>query len=216
MKKGFTHESTYNESKEWYTPAYIFDALGVEFDLDPCSPGAKIVPWIPAKRHLAVEDNGRMAHWEGSIWLNPPYGQDTPEWMNHLCTIYEVGVGCGIALVFCRSDTRWFHKYVPKADAVCFIKGRVQFIPADYANEYVLSDYRPYKGGGCGAASMLIAYGVEMAEALFNSGLGLTLPVSKNAEKFRAVRDFAGGGRRPHENLPRLSENRQGALFGGK
>ena len=23
MKKGFTHESTYNESKEWYTPKYL-------------------------------------------------------------------------------------------------------------------------------------------------------------------------------------------------
>ena len=37
-----------------------------------------------------------------------------------------------------------------------------------------------------------------------------TLPVSKNAEKFRTVRDFAGGGHRPHENLPRLSESGQG------
>ena len=39
MTSGFTHESTYNESKEWYTPRRIFDALGLEFDLDPCSPG---------------------------------------------------------------------------------------------------------------------------------------------------------------------------------
>ena len=26
-------------SQEWYTPPYIFDALGCRFDLDPASPG---------------------------------------------------------------------------------------------------------------------------------------------------------------------------------
>ena len=71
-------------------------------------------------------------------------------------------------------------------------------------------------GGGCGAGSMLIAYGEKMAEALFNSGLGLTLPVSRHTEKFRAVRDFAGGGRSPYENPPRNAERRQGALFSGE
>jgi hypothetical protein len=25
-------------SDEWYSPSLIFDALGIEFDLDPCHP----------------------------------------------------------------------------------------------------------------------------------------------------------------------------------
>jgi hypothetical protein len=50
--KGFAHESTANESKEWYTPKYIFDALGQQFDMDVCSPGADVVPWIPAEKQL--------------------------------------------------------------------------------------------------------------------------------------------------------------------
>ncbi len=78
IKKGFTHESTYNESKEWYTPKYIFDALGLEFDLDPASPGVDIVPWIPARYHLTCLDNGLITPWKGKVWLNPPYGMDTP------------------------------------------------------------------------------------------------------------------------------------------
>lgn len=36
-----------------------------------------------------------------------------------------------------------------------------------------------------------------------------SLPVSKNVETFRTAIDFAGGSRRPNENLPHLSENRQ-------
>ena len=166
--KGFTHESTYNETKEWYTPRCIFDALGVVFDLDPCSPGAEIVPWIPAKRHLTFLDDGLNVHWEGNIWLNPPYGSDTPEWIRRLSM-----VGNGIALVFARTDTRWFHDYVPKADAICFIKGRLHFIRAEQAEDYSQGIYKPK--GGCGAGSMLIAYGKGNAEALLHSGLGLTI-----------------------------------------
>jgi len=205
--KGFTHESTNNESKEWYTPKYIFDALGLTFDLDPCSPGATIVPWVPARRHITIAENGRNAPWHGSVWMNPPYGSDTPKWMEHLAVH-----GNGIALVFSRTDVKWFHSYIPKADAICFIKGRVQFVRASEAWEYSLGTCKPC--GGCGAGSMLAAYGPEMATALFKSKLGLTLPVTKNVETFRTTKDFAGGSRRPpssshNENLPHISESRQ-------
>ncbi|KKN18102.1 hypothetical protein LCGC14_0959090 [marine sediment metagenome] len=202
MTKGFTHESTHNESKEWYTPRHIFKALGVEFDLDPCSPGQEFVSWIPAMFHHTVKEDGLMTKWFGKVFMNPPYGMDTPKWMKRL---YEHGNG--IALVFARTDTKWFHDYVPKADAICFIKGRIGFVPHDKSLLYADGQWQTQ--GGCGAASMLVAYGSEMAGALLLSGLGLTLPVSKNVETFRAAIDFAGGSRRPNENLPHISENRQ-------
>ena len=211
--KGFTHESTHNESKEWYTPKYIFDALGLTFDLDPCSPGANIVPWIPARQHLTIADNGRNAPWRGSVWMNPPYGSDTPKWMEHLAAH-----GNGIALVFSRTDVKWFHSYVPKADAICFIRGRVQFVKASVASQYAKGRYVPC--GGCGAGSMLVAYGSEMAGALFNSKLGLTLPVISHTEMHRTGERFAGDKSKspnpvqvttasPNENLSRNDEHRQ-------
>jgi len=199
--RGFAHESTYNESKEWYTPREIFKALAIEFDLDPCSPGADIARWIPAKHHYTVEDDGFFKEWLGNIWLNPPYGKDTPCWLDKLSRHH----GGGIALVFARTDTRWFHDYVPAADAICFIKGRIQFIPAEQASYYADGLISP-TGGGCGAASILIAYGKENAQALYKSGLGLTLPVVTTLEMFRTDTGFAGGCRRPDENQPQHSE----------
>jgi len=154
--RGFTHESIHNESKEWYTPAWIFEKLKVEFDLDPASPGADIVPWIPAKRHLTVIEDGLTALWEGRVWLNPPYGTDTPKWLHRL----SIG-GNGIALVFSRTDTEWFHRYAIRADAICFIKGRVRFIKATGG-----------LGGTPGAGSLMLAYGKDNAEILESSGLG--------------------------------------------
>lgn len=178
-KTGFTHESTYNESKEWYTPKYIFDNLWedvektipFQFDLDPCSPGADVVPWIPATNHITKD--GLYAHWEGRIWLNPPYGSDTPKWLYHLCEVHRCGSATGIALVFGRTDTKWFHDYAPDADAICFLKGRVKFVAASNAVEYAKGNFKPK--GGCGSASMLMAYGKDEAAALRRSGLGLVL-----------------------------------------
>lgn len=170
MSRGFTHESTYNESKEWYTPRFIFQKLGIAFDLDTCSPGKDIVPWIYAEHHYTLKDNGLIIPWFGRVFMNPPYGSDTPKWMKRLSEY-----GNGIALVFARPDTKWFHDYVPKADAICFIKGRVAFVSANDALLYANNKKEPK--GGCGAASMLVAYGKQNAQALFNSNLGLTLPV---------------------------------------
>ncbi|MHC4397833.1 MAG: DNA N-6-adenine-methyltransferase [Planctomycetota bacterium] len=170
MVQGFTHESTHNESEEWYTPRRIFEAMGVEFDLDPCSPGAETVPWIPATRHLTYFENGLRIKWFGNVWLNPPYGQDAGKWLRKLAIH-----GRGIALVFSRTDTQWFHKYVPMADAVCFVKGRVQFVKASEASRYAAGGYTPK--GGCGAGSMLVAFGEDNAEILYRCGLGLALSV---------------------------------------
>ena len=182
-KKGFTHESTYNESKEWYTPRYIFQAININFDLDPCSPGQEIVRWIPAQHHYTCLDNGMSKDWFGNCWVNPPYGSDTPKWMARLSEHGE-----GIALVFARCDARWFHIYAPLADAICFLQGRVQFVPSEKSEFYADGIYKPK--GGCGAGSMLMAYGKENADALFRSGLGLTLPVIKPSGDGRAGERF--------------------------
>lgn len=211
--KGFSHESTFNESKEWYTPRPIFEALGIDFDLDPCSPGQEIVRWIPAQIHYTIQDDGLSAKWFGNCFVNPPYGSDTPRWLARLAAH-----GNGIALVFARCDTRWFHKFVPQADAICFIRGRVQFVRADDALLYADGICKPC--GGCGAASMLIAFGEKNAEALFDSQLGYALSVSKSAEMFRTGERFGDDKvvarrptARPYENPPCSAESRQG-LFG--
>ena len=167
---GFSHESARSKSVEWYTPRYIFDAIGLEFDLDPCSPGKDIVPWIPAKKSLTVKDDGLLAKWKGNVWMNPPYDTRTPYWLERLSLH-----GTGIALLFVRADTKWFHQYVPIADAICLIRGRVRFVSSEHVREYVAGTYKPI--GGPGAASMLVAYGKQNARAVFGCGLGLTLPI---------------------------------------
>jgi hypothetical protein len=149
-KNAFTHDNINNKSVDWYTPPEIFEDLGVQFDLDPCQPEEKI-SWIPADKHYSLKDDGLVQPWFGNVWLNPPYGKHTIDWLAKMHEHRD-----GIALVFARTDTKWYHEYVAKADAILFMKGRVKFV-----------DGLGVTGGnGAGAGSMLIAWGEHNAEAL--------------------------------------------------
>jgi DNA N-6-adenine-methyltransferase (Dam) len=63
-----------NSSVEWFTPPEIFEAMETVFDLDVASPGANVVPWIPARSHLTRSEDGLKQRWRGYVWMNPPYG----------------------------------------------------------------------------------------------------------------------------------------------
>lgn len=144
---------------EWYTPPGIFTALGLGFDLDPCSPPGGLA-WIPARHAISLPDDGLCAPWQGRVWLNPPYGQATGAWLDRLA-----GHGDGVALVFARTETEWWHRTISEASAVCFIRGRLTFVGAD-------GKPGPFNSG---APSALIAYGETCAEAIARCGLGLVV-----------------------------------------
>ena len=149
--KGFTHDDKNNKSVDWYTPPSIFKSLDLEFDLDPCQPEQKI-PWIPAKKHYHIGDDGLASPWgDGLVWLNPPYGRDTPKW---LAKMHEHRNG--VALVFARTDCKWYHDVVAKSDAILFLKGRIKFVDGLGVTG----------GGGAGCGSMLIAWGRPSVSAL--------------------------------------------------
>ena len=154
-KSGFTHEPRNSQNKDWYTPPEVFERLGSpEFDLDPASPGKERVPWVLAREHYS--ENGLLRNWHGRVWLNPPYGNETTDWLNRLALH-----GNGIALVFARTDTLWFHLIAAKADAICFLNGRIRFI-----------DENGKQGGSSGCGSMLLAWGDDCADILISSGAG--------------------------------------------
>jgi hypothetical protein len=68
---------TQSTTDDYYTPAWVFERMGIGFDLDVCSPPTGL-PWIPARRFLTKEDDGLASEWTGRVWMNPPYSQATP------------------------------------------------------------------------------------------------------------------------------------------
>lgn len=149
-----------NENDEWYTPAWFFRALGVEFDLDPCSPGFPPSS-VTAKRHLTKEENGLQAEWAGSVWLNPPFSSKR-DWYRKL-----IEHGTGISLMPNRTETLDLQDYMQAADALLFLRGRIYFERGS----------RPGGNGVNGITStppfgvVICAYGEILAKALLDSKL---------------------------------------------
>ncbi len=147
---GFAHEPCNSTSTDWYTPPWIFERLNLRFELDPCQPPDGI-SWIPAEKFYSIHDNGLTQVWNGKVWLNPPYGKYTAKWLARMHEHRN-----GVALVFSRTDCKWFHDYIAKSDAILFLKSRVKFVDG----------FNISKGGGAGSGSLLAAWGNENVTAL--------------------------------------------------
>lgn len=150
---GEPRKTNLHKSVEWYTPNWVFDSLGISFDLDPCHPHDAETP-VPASVKYTLFDDGLSKPWFGRVWLNPPYGKETPLWMNRM-----IDHGDGVALVFSRTDSRWCQEAMKSATAMLFVSGRVDFIPG---NE------NQHKKARAGAGTLMFAFGDFCAAALEN------------------------------------------------
>lgn len=101
----------------------------------------------PAACHYSRADDGLSQPWHGRVWLNAPYGRGIGRWLDR-----RAAHGDGLALVFARTDTAWFHRAAHTATAICFVAGRLHF---------VAGDGRP--ASAAGAPSVLLAYGLPCA-----------------------------------------------------
>lgn len=167
------HEPCVGATDDWYTPPGIFAALGLTFDLDPCSPGAD--HWVPARRVYTIADDGLAQPWAGLVFMNPPFGgrHGHVPWLARFLIH-----GNGIAIVRAYTSSGWFHDHAPQADAWLFPRGKTQFIRG---NDMVSTDRRggrtEHKAGTRGASPghgvILLGMGSVAVEALARSGLGI-------------------------------------------
>jgi hypothetical protein len=120
------HEQSVGATDEWYTPPYIFEALGCSFDLDVASPGRRVVPWIPTTAHNLA--HGLERDWEGFVWMNPPFGgrNALDPWLRKF-----IEHGNGVALVPDRTSAPWWQWVAPRADLLLFVTPKIRFIGAD-------------------------------------------------------------------------------------
>lgn len=108
-------------SDDWWTPRFIFDALGTYFDLDVAAPegGPK---HVPARRWL--HRDGLTSEWSGFVWMNAPFGgrNGLAPWLDRF-----FGHGNGIALTPDRTSAPWWQDAADRADAMLLTRGKVKF-----------------------------------------------------------------------------------------
>lgn len=134
-------------SDDYYTPKWLFDRLGLRFDLDVCAPPGG-VPWVPADQFFTMAEDGLSQPWRGRVWMNPPYSKPAP-WVAKF-----IAHGNGVALVpFAKSA--WFDVLWREADAMC--------APGVDASKFV--------GGPVSVPVVLAAFGRECCDALSRVGI---------------------------------------------
>jgi hypothetical protein len=72
----FGIEEAAQSSDRWFTPAWIFDGMGVDFDLDVAAPTAGPLH-VPCTAWYSETDDGLSSRWYGVVWCNPPYSAPT-------------------------------------------------------------------------------------------------------------------------------------------
>ena len=112
------------DSDDWYTPAWVFDGLGMTFDVDVAAPDGG-APNVPSRTHYTVADDGLLQPWHGYVWCNPPYSAPTAwcrRWAEH-----EPG-GC----LLIRADLSTGGPFVAwtAAHAAWVPRKRLQFVSA--------------------------------------------------------------------------------------
>jgi phage N-6-adenine-methyltransferase len=107
----------------WTTPQETFDALNAEFGftVDVCA----LPENAKCPRFFTPEMDGLAQKWNGTCWMNPPYGRAIKAWMRKA---YESSLNGAtvVCLVPARTDTAWWHDYAMHGE-LRFLRGRLRF-----------------------------------------------------------------------------------------
>ena len=112
-----------SRSADWSTPADLFAELNdiFHFDLDACASAEN----AKCARFFTKEQDALSQHWQGTVWMNPPYGQEIAAFM---CKAYceSLSGATVVCLVPSRTDTDWWHRFARQGQVI-YLKGRLRF-----------------------------------------------------------------------------------------
>lgn len=121
---------------DWKTPKAVYQILDAEFrfDFDPC-------PVDP-------DFNGLKIKWGKINYVNPPFGREIGKWIRKGFEEWQKGKTV-VFLIPSRTDTKYWHDYIMKADQIRFIRGRLYFDdtnkPAPFPSAIVVFNGNPNK-----------------------------------------------------------------------
>ncbi len=111
-------------SDEWSTPQWLFDMLDQEFEFRTDA-AAKDTVISKCRRSFYDALSIDWSTVPGPFWLNPPYSKIAA----FMKKAYDESLkgAVVVCLIPVRSDTRYWHDYVMKAQEIRFVKGRLKF-----------------------------------------------------------------------------------------
>ena len=135
-------------SDDYYTPKWIFDALKLEFDVDPAQPIGGC-SWIPVKRYYTILDDGLAQNWVGRVWCNPPYSAPSA-WVERF-----IAHGDGIMLIH-LAKSEWLQRLWKKSDAITLLPTNMKFTTPDDGEKSIFGPTALFAMGEENAAALKI------------------------------------------------------------
>jgi len=135
-----------SKTNEWETPQWFFDELNEEFNftLDPCSNGNH-----KCDKFYTIKEDGLKQDWSKDvIFMNPPYGGHTGDWIKKALDESKKG-SVVVCLIVSSTDRSYWHNYIfPYASQIRFIRGRLTFgnvkSTAPFASAVVIFSQKKY------------------------------------------------------------------------
>jgi hypothetical protein len=116
-------DSRYVSNDDIWTPAWVFEQLGLTFDLDVAS--SPLETNVPALKKYTQEDDGLSQTWHGRVWMNPPYSNPTPwvqKWREH---------GNGVAFLPIAKAYWFMHLWHDPQIKICLLNKHMKFEKPD-------------------------------------------------------------------------------------
>lgn len=109
-------------SDDCYTPRWVFNAMGLRFDLDVAAPPGG--PWhVPCERFYTAQDDGLTSPWDGLVWCNPPYS-NYAAWAQRFATADRA-----VLMGYHLPQVLWTRTVFQAADIIAMIS--VDFVKPD-------------------------------------------------------------------------------------
>ncbi len=125
--KSVKHLANIGVNDEYGTPPLLFLEACKKFHINPVVDYAASEINHLCDRYYTKKQNSLTKSWTESGFLNPPYsmakefmGKAYSEWKKHKIDL--------LILVYSKTDTDWWHRFVENKAEVHFQKGRIKFL----------------------------------------------------------------------------------------
>ena len=122
--------SNSDESQEWGTPTELFWKICQDFNVRPLVDACASSKNYKCSWWIEKATDGLKVNWNYDTFINPPY-RDVALWIKKAYEEHIKNNITVVALIFSKTDTKFWHSYIENKAEVHFIKGRIKFIKPD-------------------------------------------------------------------------------------
>lgn len=111
---------------DWETPMQLFQDACAIFGIEPLLDVCATEKNKKCKAFISKKQDALSKEWLVDCFMNPPYSK-IAEFVEKAFLEHKVNDIKILALIYARTDTIWWHRYIDNHAEVHFIRGRIKF-----------------------------------------------------------------------------------------